>query len=165
MRRGPAGTRSEDDETAAPLEEEILEAAPSPVAAPPVEPVYELRTEFDFVLPRGFVDASGTVHREGRMRLATARDELLPLHDDRVRANPPYLTVVLLARVITRLGSLEGDSVNAQVVENLFASDLAFLQDLYRRINSEGHTLAAVTCPACHERFSVDLAGGRLGES
>ncbi len=72
--------------------------------------------------------------------------------------------MVLLARVITRIGTLTDEAVNASVVENLFASDLAFLQDLYRRVNSEGHTLAAVTCPACNERFSVDLAGGRLGE-
>jgi hypothetical protein len=97
------------------------------------------------------------------MRLATARDELVPLHDDRVRENPAYLTVVLLARVITRLGSI--DDVHAGIVENLFASDLAFLQDLYRRINSEGHTRAAVACPACSHQFEIDLAGGRLGES
>jgi hypothetical protein len=160
MRRGPATVGPD-----AALDDEEPDAE-LPVAVAPVLPEPEaLRTEFDFVLPRGYVDASGTVHRDGTMRLATARDELLPLHDDRVRANPPYLTVVLLARVITRLGSLEGDAVNATVVENLFASDLAFLQDLYRRVNSEGHTLAAVTCPACNERFSVDLAGGRLGES
>ena len=130
----------------------------APVRAEP------MRTEFDFELPRGMVDGHGALHKTGTMRLATARDELLPLHDDRVRDNPAYLTVVLLARVITRLGDLEGDDVRANVVENLFASDLAFLQDLYRRINTEGHTRAAVTCPACKERFSVDLAGGRLGE-
>jgi hypothetical protein len=166
MRRGaataPSGTEQDADATE---DFATMEASPAGVQPPPRQERYELRTEFDFVLPRGYVDASGTVHRTGTMRLATARDELLPLHDDRVRANPPYLTVVLLARVITRLGTLEGDSVNASVVENLFASDLAFLQDLYRRVNSEGHTLAAVTCPACHEQFSVDLAGGRLGES
>ncbi|HZT67013.1 MAG TPA: hypothetical protein VFA11_14590 [Acidimicrobiales bacterium] len=132
----------------------------SPVAAPP-EP---LRTEFDFELPRGYIDDNGVLHKTGTMRLATARDELLPLHDDRVRENPAYLTVVLLARVITRLGAIEGDNVRAAVIERLFASDLAFLQDLYRRINTEGHTRAAVTCPACHERFMVDLAGGGLGE-
>ncbi|MDQ6782998.1 MAG: hypothetical protein M3063_06075 [Actinomycetota bacterium] len=131
-----------------------------PVARP--EP---MRTEFDFELPRGLIDAQGALQKSGTMRLATARDELLPLHDDRVRENPAYLTVVLLARVITRLGTLEGDDVRTTVVENLFASDLAFLQDLYRRINTEGHTKAAVTCPACKERFTVDLAGGRLGES
>lgn len=122
-----------------------------------------LRTEFEFELPRGYVDRAGTVHRHGVMRLATARDELVPLHDDRVRENPAYLTVVLLARVITRLGSI--DDVHAGLVENLFASDLAFLQDLYRRINSEGHTRAAVACPACRHEFEIDLAGGRLGES
>jgi hypothetical protein len=122
-----------------------------------------LRTEFEFELPRGYVDGSGTVHRHGVMRLATARDELVPLHDDRVRENAAYLTVVLLARVITRLGTLT--DIHPAMVENFFASDLAFLQDLYRRINTEGHTRAAVACPACHEKFSVDLAGGRLGGS
>jgi hypothetical protein len=122
-----------------------------------------LRTEFAFELPRGYVDGDGTVHRRGVMRLATARDELVPLHDDRVRENPAYLTVVLLARVVTQLGTVS--DVHAGIIENLFASDLAFLQDLYRRVNTEGHTRAAVTCPACRHEFAVDLAGGRLGES
>ena len=122
-----------------------------------------IRTEFPFELPRGYVDGSGTVHRNGVMRLATARDELIPLRDDRVRENPPYLTVVLLSRVITRIGTVV--DVHPGIVEDLFASDLAFLQDMYRRINSEGHTRAGVTCPECQHRFAVDLAGGRLGES
>ena len=122
-----------------------------------------LRTEFSFMLPRGYVDGSGTVHRDGVMRLATARDELVPLRDDRVRENPAYLTVVLLGRVVTRIGTI--DDVHAGIIENLFASDLAFLQDLYRRINQEGHTRAAVTCPNCEHQFAVDVAGGRLGES
>ena len=122
-----------------------------------------LRTEFEFDLPRGYVDRSGTVHRHGAMRLATARDELVPLHDDRVRENPAYLTIVILGRVITRLGTL--DEVHGGILENMFASDVAFLQDLYRRINQEGHTRAAVTCPSCKHEFSVDVAGGRLGES
>ena len=122
-----------------------------------------LRTEFPFELPRGYVDSGGTVHRNGIMRLATGRDELIPLRDDRVRENPAYLTVVLLARVITQLGTI--DDVHAGIVENLFATDLAFLQDLYRRINQEGHTRAGVTCPACRHEFAVDVAGGRLGES
>ena len=128
-----------------------------------------LRTEFAFELPRGYVDGAGTVHRTGVMRLATARDELVPLRDDRVRENPQYLTVVLLARVITRLGNLT--DIHAGVVEDLFATDLAFLQNLYRRINSEGHTRAGVDCPECGHRFEVDMSGahdaarGRLGES
>jgi hypothetical protein len=125
-------------------------------------PEQGLRTEFSFILPRGYVDGSGTVHRDGVMRLATARDELVPLRDDRVRENPAYLTVVLLGRVVTRIGTI--DDVHAGIIENLFASDLAFLQDLYRRINQEGHTRAAVTCPACEHQFAVDVAGGRLGE-
>ncbi len=122
-----------------------------------------LRTEFEFELPRGYVDRSGTVHRHGTMRLATARDELVPLHDDRVRENAAYLTIVILGRVVTRLGTL--DDIHAGILENMFASDVAFLQDLYRRINQEGHTRAAVACPACKHEFSVDMAGGRLGES
>jgi hypothetical protein len=124
---------------------------------------HALRTEFEFELPRGYVDGGGNVHTRGVMRLATARDELVPLHDDRVRENPPYLTVVLLGRVITELGTIT--DVHAGIIESMFASDVAFLQDLYRRVNAEGHARAAVTCPSCAHEFSVDLAGGRLGES
>lgn len=123
-----------------------------------------LQTEYAFVLPRGYVDASGTIHRDGVMRLATARDEITPQRDPRVRENESYLTVLLLARVVTKLGSLT--QVHTGVIEGLFASDLAFLQDLYRRINQEGHTAAAVTCPSCSHAFTVDVAGEqRLGES
>jgi len=116
-----------------------------------------LRTEFDFVLPRGYVDDEGTVHREGRMRLATARDEILPQRDPRVRENEAYLTVILLSRVVTHLGSIR--QVTPATIEGLFASDLAFLQDLYRRVNSEGTTHVAITCPACKHEFAVDVAG------
>jgi hypothetical protein len=136
-------------------------SAPHPAGPAEASPD-RLLTEFTFTLPRGYVDGSGTAHRTGVMRLATARDELIPLRDDRVRENPAYLTVVLLGRVITRLGSI--DDVHAGIVENLFASDLAFLQDLYRRVNAEGHTRAAVTCPACTHEFTIDLSGSRLGE-
>lgn len=132
-------------------------------SAPTVDVPGTIRTEFEFELPRGYVDESGTVHRTGAMRLATAKDELVPLQDVRVRENPPYLSVVLLGRVITRLGGLP--MVHDGVVENMFASDLAFLQDFYRQINAEGHTRAAVSCPSCEETFEVDLAGSRLGES
>ncbi|GHJ45264.1 hypothetical protein Cs7R123_26060 [Catellatospora sp. TT07R-123] len=123
----------------------------------------QLVTEFGFTLPLGYVDSGGAVHRDGVMRLATARDELVPLRDDRVRENPGYLSVVLLARVVTRLGAVT--DIHAGVVENLFAADLAFLQDLYRRVNAEGHTRADVNCPGCGHGFTVDTAGSRLGES
>jgi hypothetical protein len=123
----------------------------------------ELRTEFAFQLPRGYVDESGFVHRDGVMRLSTARDELVPLRDVRVQENPAFLSVVLLGRVITRLGTLP--LVHDGIVENMFASDLAFLQDFYRQINAEGHTRAAVECPHCAEAFEVELGGSRLGES
>ncbi|MBW3662394.1 MAG: hypothetical protein KY469_04765 [Actinobacteria bacterium] len=140
------------------------EVAPDgPEASLPEEPTESLRTEFDFVLPRGYVDASGEVHRRGTMRLATARDELVAAKDDRVRENAAYLSIVLLGRVVTSFGSIT--DVHAGVIENMFASDVAFLQDLYRRINQEGHTRAAVRCPACEHDFAVDVAGGRLGGS
>src|SRR5262245_66619997 len=98
-----------------------------------------LQTEFRFTLPLGFVDDEGNLHREGVMRLATAFDEIVPLKDPRVHNNPAYLLVILLSRVITRLGSLE--QINPKVIEGLFAADLAYLQDLYRRINEGGHTI------------------------
>ena len=120
-----------------------------------------LRTEFEFVLPRGYVDDDGNVQREGRMRLATARDEILPQRDPRVRENEAYLTVILLSRVVTRLGSI--GQVTPATIEGLFASDLAFLQDLYRRVNSEGSTHVAITCPSCRHEFAVDVAGGAAG--
>ncbi len=128
-----------------------------------VETSAGLRTEYPFVLPRGYVDEHGQVHRDGIMRLATARDEIAPQTDARVRQNPSYLTVILLERTITRLGTLA--AVDTFVVENLFASDLAFLQDLYRRINQEGRTEAEVTCPSCGHGFAVDLAGDAPGGS
>jgi hypothetical protein len=132
-------------------------------APSPAEDATPLRTEFDFVLPRGYIDEDGVVHRAGTMRLATARDELLPLYDGRVTERPEWLSIVILARVVTGLGSLP--KVTDWVIEHLFASDLAFLQDLYRRINQEGHTRAAVACPSCNHEFSVDVAGGRPGGS
>jgi hypothetical protein len=120
-----------------------------------------LQTEFEFTLPKGYVDADGNLHRAGTMRLATALDEIAPLRDPRVRANQGYLAIVILARVITRLGELP--DVNTNVVENLFAADLAYLQDLYQRINSDGATRVKATCPHCHETFEMEPAG--LGES
>ena len=133
----------------------------SATAAAPAAPT--LQTEFEFVLPRGYVDEQGNVHRQGRMRIARARDEIFPQSDPKVRENSSYLTVILLTRTITSLGTLP--EVDTYVVESLFASDLAFLQDLYRRINQEGHTQAAVTCPHCSQEFTVDIAGDASGES
>ena len=122
-----------------------------------------LRTEFAFVLPRGYVDANGALHRDGTMRLATAKDEIVPQRDPRVRENEAYLTVLLLARVVTRIGSVS--PVSTGTIEGLFASDLAFLQDLYRRVNAEGSSRAEVACPSCGHAFAVDLAGGTPGGS
>lgn len=113
------------------------------------------------MLPRGYMDAQGVVHRSGMMRLATARDELLPLGDMRVRENPAYLSVVLLGRLITRLGSMT--DVDARIVEQMFAVDLAFLQRFYEKINTDGSSLASTVCPDCRHEFEIDM-GSRLGE-
>jgi hypothetical protein len=121
-------------------------------------PVTGLQTEFEFTLPLGYVDQTGTVHKQGTMRLATAADEILPLRDPRVVANQAYLVVILLSRVITRLGTFS--SVNATLIERLFSADLAYLQDFYRRINEAGHTRIAVTCPSCDTKFEVEVGAG-----
>lgn len=114
------------------------------------------RTEFPFTLPQGLVAPDGTVHRDGTMRLATAFDEIEPIKDPRVRANPGYLVIILLTRVITRLGTLE--YINTNVIENLYSADLAYLQDFYQRINLNGHARLQVDCPHCSGAFEVETA-------
>jgi hypothetical protein len=111
-----------------------------------------LQTEYEFTLPRGYVDADGDVHKKGVMRLATAADEIVPYKDPRVQANAAYLTVILLSRV-TKLEEIE---VNPKVVENLFASDLSYLQSLYNRINANGEAAHWVICPSCEHRFRFE---------
>lgn len=118
-----------------------------------------LQTEYEFILPRGFVDKDGNLHREGVMRLANAKDEIVPLNDLRVQRNRAYLIIVLLSRVISKLGDL--GEVNTGVIENLFASDLRFLEEMYNRINEDEATVN-VTCPECGAKFDKEF--GRLGE-
>ena len=121
-----------------------------------------LQTEFEFTLPRGYVDNEGNVHKRGTMRLATAIDEIAPLRDPRVKSNEAYLVLILLSRVITRLGQLR--DINPGVIEGLFSADLAYLQDFYRRINENGHAMAPVTCPHCEQGFEVDMGALAVGE-
>lgn len=112
------------------------------------------QTEFAFVLPQGYVDPEGNIHREGVMRLATAYDEITPMRDPRVQRNPGYLVIILLSRVITRLGNL--DQVNTKMIEGLFSGDLLYLQDFYQRINQNGHSRLRVACPHCEGEFEVE---------
>src|ERR671917_656696 len=124
-----------------------------------------MRTEIAFTLPRGYVDERGVVHREGRMRLATARDEIEPLREVEVRQNQAYLSVLLLTRTITRIG--EVTEITPALVEGLFAADFDHLQRLYERINSDGEAVGVVSCPSCAHRFEVDMTeveDGRLGK-
>ncbi len=113
------------------------------------------QTEYSFVLPRGYLDKEGILHKEGTMRLANAADEILPMKDPRVQQNPGYLTIILLARVITSLGSLPG--VDTRVVENLYTMDLAYLQDLYQRINSMESPGYKALCPHCGQEITVPI--------
>jgi len=114
-----------------------------------------MKSEFEFALPKGYVDSAGTVHRHGTMRLATARDEIEPLRDPSVRQNEAYLAVLLLSRVVTRLGTVP--TVTPDLIENLYAADFDHLQRLYERINSDGEAVGALSCPACGHDFEVDL--------
>ena len=113
------------------------------------------QTEYEFTLPLGFVDAEGSLHREGIMRLATAADEILPLKDPRVQSNEAYLTVILLSRVIARLGGVP--QVNPKVIEGLYAADLAYLQEFYNRINRSGRATLEASCPKCAHEFALEL--------
>jgi len=123
------------------------------------------KTQFPFKLPRGYVDEEGKVHTEGVMRLATARDEIIPLQDYRVQSNRAYLVIVLLSRVITLIGDRK--HITVDVIENLFSTDLAYLQEFYRKINEEGgapkHHIA---CGKCGHEMDVDMVtGALLGQS
>lgn len=118
-------------------------------------------TEIDFTLPRGLLDADGTLHKRGRMRLATAADEILPLKDPRVKQNPAYLTVIVLSRVVTGLGELE--HIDTKTIEGLYASDVSYLQELYEGLNRNGEASLTAVCPSCEHSFPVEMNG--LGEA
>jgi len=121
-----------------------------------IESSQSLEIEFDFTLPRGYIDSSGKLHRRGRMRLATALDEIMALQDPSVQAADAYLPVALLSRVITNLGELP--AITAGVVEGLFAADIAYLEDLYLRLNSPGAVVLGAVCPQCHTQFQLQVA-------
>lgn len=133
-----------------------------PVGAGGLEPKMEFQTEYPFTLPRGFVDRDGNLHKEGTMRMANAGDEILPLKDPRVQQNPGYLTIILLARVITRLGSLP--TVDTRVIESLYTMDLAYLQDLYQRINTMEIPVYKGVCPHCGKMVEVPVNFMEAGE-
>lgn len=114
-----------------------------------------MQTEYEFTLPVGYLDDAGTLHKEGRMRMATAADEILPLRDHRVKENEEYLTIILLSRVISGLGTLR--AVDTRVVERLFVPDIEYLKELYKRVNQMPVPEYKGTCPHCGESFSVPI--------
>ena len=119
-----------------------------------------LQTEYDFSLPLGHVDESGTLHKKGKMRLATAADEILPMKDPRVQSNPAYLTIILLSRVVTKLGDLR--MITPLTIEGLFTADFGYLQEMYTRINQSGSNVIKAVCPKCEHKFDIEVES--LGE-
>jgi hypothetical protein len=119
------------------------------------------QTEHEFTLPKGHVDAEGNVHRTGIMRLSTAADEILPLQDPRVKQNPAYLLIILLSRVVTKLGNIK--QITPKTIEDLFTEDLRYLQDFYNTINEHQHQHVEARCPKCTHVFAVEVLP--LGES
>jgi len=115
-----------------------------------------LQTEYEFSLPKGFVDEEGNLHKKGIMRLATAADEILPMKDPRVQRNPAYLTTIVLSRVVTKLGDLQ--DINPGIVEKLFVGDLTYLQEFYQRINGNGNIMIKATCPECGKKFEQEIS-------
>jgi len=116
-----------------------------------------LRTEFEFTLPVGYIDPAGSLHRTGVMRLCTAQDELEAMQDARVRANRSYLSVLLLSRVIERIG--DDADITTSTIERLFSADFAYLQNFFVRLNDAAPPLLETECPRCHTRFALDLGG------
>lgn len=114
------------------------------------------KTEFEFTLPKGYVDDSGVTHKKGIMRLATAADEILPMRDARVQNNPGYLTVVLLARVVTKLGDLK--MIDTHTIESLFSSDFTYLQSFYKEINEIEKPIVSAKCPECNKNIEVEAS-------
>ncbi len=118
-------------------------------------------TVYEFTLPKGYMDSTGELHRRGKMRLATAGDEISATHDPRVLSNPSYLTIVVLSRVITELEGVEG--ITATLVEKLFTADLAYLQDMYQRINDIEPPTMHFVCPECGKEHDIPLNFTREG--
>lgn len=112
--------------------------------------------ELEFVLPRGYRDGEGKIHKHGAMRLATALDEIEPLQDPRVLANEAYVVILLLSRVVTKLGSLA--AINPQIIEGLYASDLAYLQEIYQRLNASEDLVVGAVCPNCSTQFQLQVS-------
>jgi hypothetical protein len=116
-----------------------------------------MEPEFEFSLPHGYVDGNGRAQRHGRMRLATALDEIESVAHPKVEANEAYLPVVLLSRVVTQLG--EFSDVTPAIIEGLYASDLAYLEDLYLQLNDYAGMMVRTQCPQCGHEFTMRIAG------
>ncbi|MCH5281434.1 MAG: phage tail assembly protein [Lachnospiraceae bacterium] len=115
----------------------------------------EFQTEYFFTLPKGFVDRDGNVHRDGIMRMANARDEILPLCDPRVKQNPSYMAVILLSRVVTCLGNIA--EIDTKIIEGLYTIDMVYLLSLYQKINTMVKPVYKGICPHCGEALEIPI--------
>ncbi len=118
-----------------------------------------LQTEYEFILPKGYVDDEGNLHKNGKMRLSTAADEILPMKDPRVQSNPAYLTIILLSRIVTELGSLK--MITPKVIEGLFSGDFSYLQEMYTRVNQNGANSLKAVCPKCEHAFEMEVSSNQ----
>ena len=121
----------------------------------------KMETEFEFTLPKGYIDGNGEIHKNGKMRLATAGDEMRAQRDPRVLSNPSYLTIVLLAEVITEIEGVA--TIAPSIIEKLFTADLAFLQDMYQRINDIEPPTMHFVCPDCGKEHEIPINFTREG--
>jgi len=136
------------------VKKNVIKKATEDVARTGDNPM-SFETEFEFELPKGYIDEQGNLHRKGIMRLATAADEVLPLRDPRVQQNPGYLTIIVLSRVVTKLGDLR--AIDTKTIEKMFTADMAYLQDFYQRINEMETPNIRVVCPRCDNEFEAEV--------
>lgn len=122
-------------------------------------------TEYQFCLPKGYIDDDGNLHQKGVMRLANAGDEINSTKDSRVQTNPAYLSVIVLSRVITKLGTLPEGSINPKLIEKLFISDFAYLRSFYENVNANGNSKISTVCPKCENKIEVDIASNSSGSN
>ncbi|GAB4137355.1 MAG: hypothetical protein Fur0037_02400 [Planctomycetota bacterium] len=115
-----------------------------------------VKTEYTFELPKGYVDEKGQTHRKVTLREITGADQEAMLNPQ-LRNNPAKMLTALLARVITKLGTLEGRQVDAGVTADMFKSDRDFLILKLKEIDSGPEMDIDVECPDCGKKFKAML--------
>ena len=111
--------------------------------------------EYEFYLPIGYEDDRGVFHRRGKMRLATALDEIEINNSPQSKLKTRYRDCLLFSRVLESLGTLT--EITPEVIENLYEADFIYLQMLYNKLNSDYNEHVITKCPHCGHVNSTDL--------